>query len=252
MLGKNDGKLYRPLTTVIIVVSIYFAAQVIAGILISILPMIKHLNADQADAWLQSSAWGTFVFVLLIEVATLLLIYYFLKVRRLKFSFLGLNKPKYKYLLYAVIGFVAYFIIYIVGLIIAKAFFPGLDLEQKQELGFDTATQGWDLLPILISLVVIPPLAEEIVARGFLFGGLRTRLNFIVAAVITSALFALAHLGEASNGLLWVAAIDTFILSLVLCYFREKTGSLWPSIYIHMLKNGLAFIILFNIARYIK
>jgi len=45
--------------------------------------------------------------------------------------------------------------------------------------------------------------------------------------------------------LLWVAGIDTFILSLVLIYLREKTDSLYASIGLHMLKNTIAFLGLF-------
>jgi membrane protease YdiL (CAAX protease family) len=45
-----------------------------------------------------------------------------------------------------------------------------------------------------------------------------------------------------------VAALDTFTLSLVLCYLRQKTDSLWPGIMLHALKNGLAFMSLFLIA----
>lgn len=253
MFNKGEyGKLYRPIPTILIVVGIYFVAQIVASILISILPVIYHINVDQAEAWLNSNVWATFLFVLLIESVTLGLLYYFLLFRKLNFISLGLNKLKSKYIPVALIGFAAYFVIYILGLVIAKVVFPSLNLEQKQELGFDTATQGWSLIPVFISLVVLPPIVEEIVARGFLFGGLRTKLNFVYAAMVTSIIFAIAHIGDASDGLLWVAAIDTFILSLVLCYLREKTGSLWPSIYVHMLKNGLAFVILFNIAGYIR
>jgi len=46
-------------------------------------------------------------------------------------------------------------------------------------------------------------------------------------------------------GPLYIAALDTFILSLVLIYLREKTGSLWASITLHAVKNGVAFMALF-------
>ena len=45
--------------------------------------------------------------------------------------------------------------------------------------------------------------------------------------------------------LLWVAALDTFTLSMVLCYLRQETDSLWPGILLHALKNCIAFITLF-------
>jgi membrane protease YdiL (CAAX protease family) len=100
-----------------------------------------------------------------------------------------------------------------------------------------------------VALVVIAPVAEEALMRGFLFGALRRRLPFIWSTLITSAMFASLHLagGEQGAGPLWVAAIDTFTLSLALCYLREKTGRLWAGIGLHMLKNGIAFVALFII-----
>ena len=57
-----------------------------------------------------------------------------------------------------------------------------------------------------------------------------------------------AHLAEGgAAGPLWIGFIDTFILSLVLCYLRVKTGSLWAGITLHALKNGIAFVALFVI-----
>ena len=121
------------------------------------------------------------------------------------------------------------------------------NMNQKQDLGFSTATTGLPLGLIFISLVILPPLVEEALFRGFLYGGLRGKLKPISAALITSALFALPHTfgNDAGASLLWVASVDTFLLSLILVYLREKTGSLWPGIFLHMLKNGLAFASLF-------
>jgi membrane protease YdiL (CAAX protease family) len=79
-----------------------------------------------------------------------------------------------------------------------------------------------------------------------LYKGLRNKFSFPVAAVATSLLFALGHLQFGSGApLLWVAGLDTFVLSVVLCYLREKTGSLWPGIMIHAAKNAVAFSVLF-------
>ena len=43
----------------------------------------------------------------------------------------------------------------------------------------------------------------------------------------------------------WNLAIDTFALSVVACVLREMFGSIWPSILIHMMKNGLIATVLF-------
>lgn len=245
-------KNYRPITTVIITIFIYFAAQIVAAIIFSGIAIILKAKNASALTWIQDNVWTTFGFVLIVEIVTLYLLYIFLKFRKMTFKQIGLNNPNAKYIGYALGGFAVYFVLYILGLAVSKALVPELNLDQKQEIGFNTTTTGISLIPVFFSLVILPPITEEIVARGFLFGGLRTKLPLMVSAVITSILFASAHLGGAKDGLLWVAAIDTFMLSLVLCYLREKTGSLWPSIGLHAMKNGLAFVVLFNITQYFR
>lgn len=244
--------MYGPGQTVVISLLVYFLSQVLAGLVIYSIPMARHWAQAQQDVWLQNP-WVTFCFILLAETFTLTILYQFMKARRITFKNLGLNKPKARYISYALGAYALYFVIYLASLAIAKALIPGLNLDQKQELGFSHSSTGISLLPIFLSLVILPPITEEIVVRGFLFKGLRTKLVFLPAAIITSLLFAAAHLGEGgSGGLLWVAGIDTFILSIVLCYLREKTGSLWSGIGVHMIKNCIAFIVLYNIIGYIR
>jgi hypothetical protein len=99
------------------------------------------------------------------------------------------------------------------------------------------ADLAWGTAPLLatalIEYVVFAPLFEELVFRGLLFGTLRRRLGFAPAALVSAAIFALAHgygaLGFASvfwSGLLWAWAF-------------EKTGSLLPGIAAHALNNLL-------------
>ena len=131
-------------------------------------------------------------------------------------------------------------------LTIATHLFPSLNVHQKQQLGFQDASGGLKLALTFVSLCVLPPLVEETVFRGFMFTTLRGKLKFVWAALITSLIFASAHLEFGSGQpLLWVAALDTFTLSMVLCYLRQKTDSLWPGILLHSLKNCIAFVTLF-------
>jgi membrane protease YdiL (CAAX protease family) len=263
---KKQTQMYGPVAAVAITVLIYIAAQILGVILfvtgyaayhtilkygVSLSHFGESFRALAHDPGsIGHGSYAMFFEILAIELITLYLVYLFLNWRKLSFRSLGLNQPAVKHIAYALSGFALYFLLYIVVLIIAKQLIPSLNFDQKQDLGFEPSnTQA--LLPVFISLVVLPPITEEIVVRGFLFGGLRTKLPFITSAVITSLLFAAAHLSEGGSGagLLWVAGIDTFVLSMVLCYLREKTGSLWPSIGVHMLKNGLAFVVLFNVFR---
>ena len=114
-------------------------------------------------------------------------------------------------------------------------------IGQEQEIGFARAGNAWwEIVLIFISLVIIPPVCEEIVMRGFLFGKLSRKMKVVAAAILTSLLFAVAH-GQLNVG------IDTFVLSMVLCFARVNTGSIWTGIFVHMFKNGLAFALLFGI-----
>jgi len=246
-------KLYNPLITVIISIGIYLGAQIFAGLLISLIPVVLQWGPQRSESWLTSNALGQFMFIAVAEAITLYVLYLFLKLRKVNFKYLGLDTFRAGYILKALGGFAVYFVLYIGVFIIATKLLPGLDTEQKQELGFNMSAQGTDLLLIFISLVILPPITEEIVVRGFLFRGLRTKLPLLLSAIVASLLFGAAHLGfGGQNKLLWIAGIDTFILSMVLCYMREKTKSLWPGIIIHMIKNGIAFVILFNITQYFR
>ena len=143
-------------------------------------------------------------------------------------------------------GFAVYFISYSILLTIATHIFPAINVNQKQQLGFQNASGSRDLILTFISLVVLPPFVEETVFRGFIFTGLRNNLKWWWSALLTSVIFASAHLEFGSGQpLLWSAAIDTFTLSMVLCYLRQKTDSLWPGILLHALKNCIAFVALF-------
>lgn len=227
-------------------ISLYVIGQLAGAILVSLYPLFQGWNQAETTRWLEQSVGGQFVFVLAVEAITLGLLWLFLKRRKAGLASLGLKKPLLKDIGYALAGFCAYFVIYLVAIQIAQTLIPGLNLDQKQELGFNMDTSGSLLALVFISLVILPPITEEILMRGFLYTGLRTRLRKIDAAIITSILFAAAHLQAGSgNSLLWVAALDTFILSLVLVYLRDKTDRLWAPIYLHMIKNGLAFSVLF-------
>jgi membrane protease YdiL (CAAX protease family) len=133
----------------------------------------------------------------------------------------------------------ALYLLVLIGVMSLFAFvFPDLS-DQEQSLGFaKTGNSFWQLALIFVSLVIIPPICEEMIMRGFLFGRLRQKLPFWVTAVIVSLVFSVAH-GQVN------VAIDTFVLSLFLCSVREKTGAIWAPIIVHMLKNLLGFILVF-------
>jgi len=237
---------WTPLESVSVTLAIYFGAQLIGGLLAYAYPLIRGWSEQQMLDLFEKNVYGQFVLVAVIEGLTIWFLYRFLKSRSANFKAIGLNRhPKWLDLGYVLLGFGAYFLLYVIAVNVAKAITPHLNLDQQQQIGFEGA-RNIQLIFVFASLVVLPPFVEELLVRGFLYTGLKNKLPMIWAVLITGLLFAVAHLQAGSGApLLWIAAIDTFILSTVLIYLREKTGSLWASIGLHMLKNCLAFLSIF-------
>lgn len=115
---------------------------------------------------------------------------------------------------------------------------PWVDADQQQEIGFQDLTQPIEYVVAFVALVILPPIAEELLFRGYLFGRLREKFGFWLTTIVVSVMFGIVHLQ-------WNVGIDVAVLSLFLCYLREKTGSIWASITLHAIKNGVAYFLLF-------
>lgn len=119
----------------------------------------------------------------------------------------------------------------------------GLDLSQQQDVGFTNLRYGYEFVAAFVALVVLAPLFEEVIFRGYLYGRLRKYSGVVLSALLTSALFALVHFQ-------WNVSIDVFVLSLFLCFLREKFNSVWPGVFVHAFKNGIAYTLLFILPLY--
>ena len=239
---------WSPLAAMLYTVLLFVFAQVGIALVLSLFLMAIGWDVNRIEDWLTNDTFAQFAYIVLAETVTIGGIIWFVHRRDARMRLIGWNRFQLRYIVIALAGFGVYILGYIVTAMITSALVPNLNLEQKQDIGFQNANTQLGLIMTAISLVVFPPLAEEIVFRGFLYTGLRRRFRFLPATLITSVLFAIPHLQFGENtSLLWVAALDTLILSFVLCYVRERTSSLWPGILIHAMKNGIAFVALFLI-----
>jgi membrane protease YdiL (CAAX protease family) len=237
---------WNPWLGLLFVLLLYYASQIVGGTLLSLYPILRHWSHAEAMDWVQNSPWAQFSFVVLVEAVTVGAVYLFVKRYGKSLASIGLKRPRWADLAYGLAALPAYFIIYLFAVNLATHLFSGFDVNQQQQIGFDGTQGGLPLILAFISLVVLPPLAEEIMVRGFLYSSLKKAMPVIYAVILTSVLFAVAHLPEGgASGPLYIAALDTFILSLVLIYLREITGSLWASITLHAAKNFVAFYTLF-------
>jgi len=135
-------------------------------------------------------------------------------------------------------GAIVYLVLTAIVTSLAMSFLTFVNYDQVQDTGFANMSSQVEYVLAFIMLVVIAPLAEELLFRGYLFGKLRKYAPLWVAILITSVLFGTVHFA-------WNVGLDVFALSIVLCLLRVVSGSLWPSIMLHMLKNGVAFYFLF-------
>ena len=228
-LRGNRDFLSNPVTIALSAVTLFLISQLIGGLLA--LPIIKSVSDTNIQL----------LTVVLFSAITLCVIILLLKkLLRFKLSSIGIARPKLKFMFQAVPAFALYFIVSAGFTALAIRFIPSFNAEQVQDVAFAKNTAFWPLVAAFFSLVIITPIFEETIFRGLLYKRLRTRLSFKASILIASVVFAVAHMQ-------WNVSVDTFALSLVLCWLVEKSGSIAPAIFLHTLKNSVAFLLLFII-----
>lgn len=244
---KSSARIpWPPVVAGLVVISTYFGSQIAGAFALFGYGLSVGMSSAQVEDWLADSTAAQFANTVLVYGLMAYLIYLFARRHKVSMPTLGWVRPRFRDLGIALMGVLPYIIGYAVLLAAMTSLFPSIDVEQEQQLGFQPTQSSVGLVLAFISLVVLPPIVEELVMRGFLFTSLLWKYRFVAATIVTSIVFAVAHLQAGSGApLLWVAALDTFILSLILCYMRYKTGSLWPGIFLHALKNFVAFLTIF-------
>jgi membrane protease YdiL (CAAX protease family) len=85
--------------------------------------------------------------------------------------------------------------------------------------------------------IAIAPLVEEVVFRGLLFAICEREVGMRIAVVITAALFAGLHIPEYWPA--WNHILIIFVVGMVFSLARGMTGSLTPSVILHIGYNSL-------------
>ena len=152
---------------------------------------------------------------------------------------LGLGRlPSWTDIALAPVTYIAYVLVYAGVLSFIVAWISGFPISEVQNVGFKAFGSQTDNIMAFLALVILAPIAEETLFRGYLYGKLKSYVPAVMAALATSLLFALVHF-QLNVG------VDVFILSLFLCGLRSLTGSIWAGVLVHMIKNGVAYYVLF-------
>ncbi|MFZ1242520.1 MAG: type II CAAX endopeptidase family protein [Candidatus Saccharimonas sp.] len=139
-------------------------------------------------------------------------------------------------ILLAIAGFIVYFLLAMTLLALAHSLFSSFDATQAQDLGVSSQLFGAERMQAFFLMVVIGPIVEEVIFRGYLYGELRKqKMPAWLTTLVVSVLFGIAH-GQ------WNVGIDVFALSVSMCVLRELTGSIWAGVLVHIIKNLIAFI----------
>lgn len=143
-------------------------------------------------------------------------------------------------------GFVIYLIASGLVMYAVAQLVPGFNVAERQEIGFQDLSRQYEYILAFITLVVVAPIAEEAIFRGYLYGKLRKTVPIWAAILVTSLLFGLLHMKWDGGLIAGInVGLDVFILSIVMCGLRDVTGSIWAGVILHMMKNGLAYYLLF-------
>ncbi|MEE2711871.1 MAG: type II CAAX endopeptidase family protein [Planctomycetota bacterium] len=104
----------------------------------------------------------------------------------------------------------------------------GVEMLEYLE-GFREA--GWPLWSAFALISVAPAMIEEIAFRGII----QSRLEFVMrprdALIVQAAMFSVLHM-------LPLVYISHFIMGLGFGVLRQKTGSIWPGVLVHMAWNA--------------
>lgn len=99
--------------------------------------------------------------------------------------------------------------------------------------------KGPRILFILTALVtLIGPVAEELFFRGFAYPIFRKRIGVRNAILLVSGVFAVMHMNI-------VSFFPILVLGILLAYLYEKTGSIIPSITVHVIHNAAVVFFVF-------
>jgi len=137
---------------------------------------------------------------------------------------------------YAVVGwFVGFWLFYLVDLVCGYA---GIQMfwNEGEFFGLDSVLRA---VTIPIATVIIAPVAEEIIYRGYVLSALLARIGTRTAVTLSCLIFASVHLGVGPG-----LSIYVFIGAFILAYLYLRFRNVYPCILMHVLNNVAAYLII--------
>jgi membrane protease YdiL (CAAX protease family) len=114
----------------------------------------------------------------------------------------------------------------------------GVEAVQDTVKFFQQSHDKLALAGMAVAAVIVAPLCEEIVFRGYLYPAAKRFVGPVTAMFCSALLFSLAH---GSLAML----LPLFLLGFAFAWIYERTGSLWAPIFAHFCVNGSTVLIQF-------
>ena len=146
--------------------------------------------------------------------------------------------PTWTDVLLSPIGYIVSLVGAVAIVYVTQLFMPMIDWTQAQDVGFNNVISSVDRIVSFVALVIMAPLMEELIFRGYLYGRLRSKISAFPAIILVSVLFGVMH-GQ------WNVGIVVGVMSVVMCIAREMTGTIYAGVLMHMIRNGVAFYMLY-------
>ncbi len=202
------------------------AVWIIAGLLVNITKLDRHLNYYSAHALVELE--------LLIPVVVILIRNRFEVMRGTRMKRIGIRVILWTILLAVILLPVTNYLN-----LLSQLFVPNNIVLRIEHYSLLTGTVVWEK-PVLLNLIymaVLPAVVEEYLFRGVMFQCLRS-CGLFKTAVITALMFALAH-GNLNQFLY------AFAVGLFLAYLVEASGSVYASMLAHMCLNSVTVLLVY-------
>jgi membrane protease YdiL (CAAX protease family) len=133
----------------------------------------------------------------------------------------------------------AAFLTMMVGLALLLGWLMGgsLHLAQTTEEIIGAAQTPGEVAIYFVLVCIFAPIFEELIFRGYVYGGLRGIMSPRAAIIVAAALFAAVHLSVE-------AFLVITLIGAMLCYLYERSRSLIPGMIAHGLHNGLVMAVM--------
>ncbi len=224
-------------TEVIFALIFYQIAMVIGGALFMTLAAAIQGKAVD-DPTIRTSPWVLLPATLFAAAAVLVFIRYIVRDRSgQRWRVLGFQRGDPRNLIPCVISYLLWlapiFFLAFVVRVWLEAFAGGFSIQTPVESFFtaiDERNYGL-LVALTISAVVVAPVVEEVLFRGFFYSWLRPRAGATTTIIVTAAVFSLYHMTLYS-------IVPLFVVGVLLGWVYERTRSLVFPIAWHAIFNG--------------